>query len=310
MSTVPKPKLLYYETNLVVLIAVISSLGLTQDTWSAPITFNTALPVAKGEFVFREQFVISQSGHAPSATHQDRTVWSAVSVLGFGITGKLAVFGILPYVNKDLDLTVSGQRRNRNADGLGDTSLFGRYTLYQQDWPGRTLRVAPFAGFKAPTGKDDERDSLGRLPPSVQAGTGSWDAFGGVVASYQTLDYEIDSQISYRGNGQTSRFEAGDEARLDASLQYRLWPRILGAGVPGFWYGVIESNLVYQEKNQVSDEVDPDSGGTRWFLTPGFQYVTKRWVFEGAVQLPVVQDLNGSALENDYIVRAGFRVNF
>jgi hypothetical protein len=38
--------------------------------------------------------------------------------------------------------------------------------------------------------------------------------------------------------------------------------------------------------------------------------VTKRWVAEAIVQLPVAQNLNGAALEDDVIVRAGFRVNF
>jgi hypothetical protein len=33
-------------------------------------------------------------------------------------------------------------------------------------------------------------------------------------------------------------------------------------------------------------------------------------VLEAIVQLPVVQDLGGAALEDDFIVRAGFRVNF
>ncbi|MEN8260985.1 MAG: transporter, partial [Pseudomonadota bacterium] len=232
------------------------------------------------------------------------------SVLGYGVTGKLAVFGVLPYVNKDLDLSAAGRRKNRHADGLGDISLFGRYTAYQWDAPGRTLRIAPFAGLKAPTGDDDKRDALGTLPPSVQSGSGSWDAFGGVVATYQTLDYQIDSQLAYRGNGEANDFQAGDEARLDASLQYRLWPRTLAAGVPGFLYGVVEANLVYRDKNRVHGHDNPDSGGTTLFLSPGLQYVTKRWIVEAVVQVPVVQDLNGSALENDYIVRAGFRFNF
>ncbi len=43
---------------------------------------------------------------------------------------------------------------------------------------------------------------------------------------------------------------------------------------------------------------------------PGLQYVTKRWIVEAGVQIPVVQDLNGTALEKDYIFRAGFRFNF
>ena len=46
---------------------------------AAPQTFNTALPVAQGEFVFREQFVLDQSGDDPSAADRDRTAWALVS---------------------------------------------------------------------------------------------------------------------------------------------------------------------------------------------------------------------------------------
>ncbi len=290
--------------------AVVGIAGWMGEAWSAPITFNTALPVAKSEFVFREQFIVSQSGDDPSGADQDRTAWAAVSVLGYGISSKLAVFGVLPYVDRDLDITVAGQRQNRSASGLGDLTLFGRYTVLQRDRPGRTFRVAPFAGVKAPTGKDDKSDALGRLPPSVQPGSGSWDAFGGLVVTYQTLDFQLDGQLSYRANNEANNFEAGDIARLDGSLQYRLWPRTLGEGVPGFLYGIIEANLIYQDRDHVSGVDNPNSGGTTFFVTPGLQYVTKRWIVEGAVQLPVVQDLNGTALENDYIVRTGFRFNF
>jgi hypothetical protein len=67
---------------------------------------------------------------------------------------------------------------------------------------------------------------------------------------------------------------------------------------------------VYRDNNQVGGINDPNSGGTTLFLTPGLQYVTRRWIVEGGVQLPVVQNLNGLALENDYVARAGFRFNF
>ncbi len=44
----------------------IAALGWAGAAWSAPITSNTALPVAEGEFVFREQFVLDRSGNDPS----------------------------------------------------------------------------------------------------------------------------------------------------------------------------------------------------------------------------------------------------
>ncbi|GMQ88487.1 MAG: hypothetical protein BMS9Abin08_1739 [Gammaproteobacteria bacterium] len=280
------------------------------NAWSAPITFNTALPVAKNEFLAREQFIISKSGDDPGNLNRDRTAKAAVSVLGYGINGKLALFGVLPYRDNELKLTVAGQRIKRSASGFGDLTVFGRYTIVQRDQRGKNFRVAPFAGVKAPTGDDDKRDSLGALPPSVQVGSGSWDPLVGVVTTYQTLDYQIDGQISYQMNNEANDFEAGDIARLDGSLQYRLWPRMLGSGLPAFFYAVIEANLVHQQKNQLSGNSNPDSGGTRLFLAPGIQYVTRRWIAEIAIQVPVVQNLNGDALENDYIARVSARFNF
>jgi len=280
------------------------------EGWSAPMTFNTALPVAEDEFIFREQFVFDQSGDDPSGADRDREVFSAVSVLGYGITSDWAIFGVLPYVDKSLELTQSGVQRTRSTNGIGDLALFGRYTVFKDNVPGRTFRVAPFAGLELPTGEDDETDGLGRLPASVQLGSGSVDPFGGIVATYQTLNFQLDAQASYRVNTEANDFEFGDVARFDASIQYRLWPRTLGSGVPGFLYGVFEGNLIHQNKNRSNDSKDPNSGGTTLFLVPGLQYVTQRWIVEAGVQIPVIQDLHGTALEKDYIVRFGFRFNF
>jgi hypothetical protein len=292
------------------IVAGIYAVACSAAAWAAPQTFNTALPVGEGEFIFREQFVLDQSGHDPSGADRDRTAWSLVSILGYGIDRDFAIFGALPYVNKSLDVTVAGGRRTRSAHGIGDFTAFGRYTLFQKDWPGRTLRLAPFAGVEAPTGDDDESDAFGRLPASVQPGSGSWDPFGGLVLTYQTLDIQIDAQASYKANTEANDFEFGNVARLDASLQYRVWPRELSSGVPGFLYGVLEANLIHQDNNKSAGVRDANSGGTTLFAVPGLQYVTKRLIVEAAVQLPIIQNLNGTALEKDYVVRTGFRLNF
>jgi len=278
---------------------------------AAPQTFNTALPVGKGNFVMREQFLYRQASDDAGAMDRNLEVRGAVSVLGYGATSDLAVFGVLPYLDKELDLTgPEGQRISRSTSGLGDARVFARYTLFQQDRRGSTFRVAPFLGIKMPTGDDDDRDSLGRIPQPLQSGSGSWDPLAGVVVTYQTLDYQIDTQIRYEANTEANSFEFGDEFRFDASLQYRLLPRELGAGVPAFLYGVIETNLLHQAKNEIGGNRDVDSGGTTLFLSPGLQYVTKQWIVAAIVQLPVIQDRGGTALEDDYTVRAGFRINF
>jgi len=278
---------------------------------AAPVTFNTALPVAKAQALFREQFVAVRRSDDPSAAERDLTVLGGVSVIGYGMTENLALFGALPFLHKELELrTPESARVERSTSGFGDLRLFARYTLFRRDAPGRTFRIAPFAGVEAPTGADDEADALGRLPQPLQLGSGSWDPFFGLVATWQTLDYQVDAQAGYEANTEANDFEFGDIARADASLQYRLWPRALGAGVPAFLYGIIEANFIHQKKNEAGGVADPNSGGTTLFLAPGLQYVTKRWIVEGVVQVPVFQDLDGTALEDDFAVQAGFRFWF
>lgn len=278
--------------------------------WSAPITFNTALPVHEGGYVLREQFVFMKNADDQTPARRDLEVTGLVSVLGYGVTRDFALFGTLPYFDKDLDLKMGGGSINRGKHGFGDLILLGRETLFEHNAPGQTLRVAPFLGVKAPTGSDNARDRLGRLPPPVQPSSGSWDLLGGAVLTYQTLDFQIDSQVSYKANREANDFEFGDVFEADASLQYRLWPRKLGSGVPAFLYGVLEANLVHADKNRLSGTTDQNSGGTTLFLSPGIQYVTKKWIVEAGVQVPVVQNLHGTALENDYVATAGFRINF
>jgi hypothetical protein len=296
--------------SLAAALAAATALGWAGAAWSAPITFNTAITLAPGEFVLREQYVLDRSGDDPSGAGRDVEVQGAISVLGYAVDKNLMLFGVLPYLDKRLELDLGGDRRARSARGIADLRLFGVYTVVRRNWAGGLFRLSPFAGIEAPTGDDDESDAFGRLPPGVQLGSGSWDPFGGLVVTYQTLDFEIDAQIAYQANTEANGFEFGDVARADASIQYRVLPRELGPGVPAFVYGVLEANLIHRGRNDVGGVENPNSGGTTLFLVPGLQYASRRWVLEAAVQVPVVQNLNGAALEKDFIVRAGFRFNF
>lgn len=278
---------------------------------AAPQTFNTALPVATGEFIFRGQFLYKSAGGDPSPLNRSLDVRGGAAAVGYGVTSSLAVFGVLPFLSRELDVTLpGGERVSRDTSGVADARLFGRYTLFRQDRRGSTFRIAPFAGLEVPTGDDDDADDLGVLPPTLQLGSGSWDPFVGAVATYQTLDYQLNGQAAYKANTEAYEFEFGDEFRLDASVQYRLWPRELGAGVPGFFLAGLEANFLYQGRNRMAGIGDADSGGHSFFLAPSLQYGTKRWVLEAIVQVPVAQDLNGTALEHDVTVRAGFRFNY
>lgn len=277
---------------------------------AAPLTFSTALPISKDEWILREQFVYMKSTDDPSSMNRRMEVSGLMSVLGYGVSRDFAVFAVLPYADKRLSMNMGGADVTRSEAGFGDATFMGRYTAFEANATGHTFRIAPFLAVTAPTGDDRASDRLGRLPPMLQPGSGSWDWQGGAVASFQSLDWGADAQLAYQRNGEANGFRAGAVSRLDLSVQRRLWPVTLGEGVPSFLYGGLEANLIHVAKDQVNGTDDPNSGGTTLFLTPTVQYVTRKWVLEAGIQIPVSQRLNGSALRNDYILTTGFRLNF
>lgn len=276
----------------------------------AQITTNNALPVGKDKGIFRAQYKIIRATGDPSPMDRELLVQAFPVVGVYGITSRLSVFGVVPLLDKSLTLNTPQQRIERSSEfGLGDSRLFARYDIYRSSTAGTIFSIAPLAGLELPTGQDNEDDSFGRVPQPLQLGSGSWDPFAGIVASYQTLEWFFDVATSYQMNTEANGFEFGDEYRLDGVVRYRIFPREIGPGVPGFGYINLETNLIWQDKNQINSQADPNSGGTTWFTAPGLQYITQKFVFETAIQLPVAQNLNGNALETDFITTLSVRIN-
>jgi hypothetical protein len=284
----------------------------TNAAEAGPITFNTALPVHANELILREQLIWLRATDDPSPMDRNLNVIAVPTVLVYGVHRRVALFGILPFLYKRMDVTTpSGERVRRSATGFGDLSTFVRVTALQIDRPRETIRLAPFAGLKMPTGATGIADDLGQLPPALQLGTGSWDPFGGLIFTWQKLRWELDLSGSYLVRTQANDFSAGDEARGDASFQYRVVPwGEVGPGVPSWLFAVLESNVVWQGHDEIAGVQNPDSGGLNWYLAPGLQWVTLRTVLEAAVQIPVLSRTNGQGLGQDFIARLSFRVNF
>ena len=263
-------------------------------SWAAPIATNTALPVSAGEIIVREQMIATHSSDSLAGTSRQVDRFEARTVLGYGLTPKLALFGVLPLVN--IDRTVGGA--GASDFGLGDAALFARYEVFRSDKPGRTFRIAPFAGFRVPTGRDGK------------TGDGSVDFFGGLITTLATTQWVLDSQLRYDLNREADGFERGDSVSIDSSVQYRLSPAKVAEDTNAFVYGVLELSANYYERNRVSSVTDPNSGGFQLFLTPGLQYATRRWIADFGVRIPIVNDLNGTALEPDYSILTSIRINF
>lgn len=270
---------------------------------AAPINTDTALPVHEGELLWREQVRFIKAKDAA----RDLEVFAVPSVLVYGVTEKFALIGMMPWLDKKFRMAGF----ERGDDGLGDSSLLGRYQVFQLDRPGETFRAQVLAGLKFPTGRDDARDSLGRLPQPLQLGSGSYDPVVAGVFSWQRLQWQADFDLGYKFNTRANGFRFGDTFTHNAAFQYRLAPRTLPeAGVPSFVNGMLELNGNWAQRNKQDGGKIGDSGGYTLFLSPGLQYVTQRWVAEVSVQVPLIQELNGGQLKTDYVLSAGFRVQF
>lgn len=268
----------------------------------APIGLQTALPVARDEYLVRAQFVdLERSAVSGPA---EMNAQALIGAIGYGFSPRLAGFAALPWLSKELE----SSGLTRRAEGLGDLTLFGRYTLFQNDSPGRTFRVAPVLGVVAPTGKDDEVDALGRLPRPLQTGAGSWAGFGGAVLTWQTLDWQTDAQVQYRRHGSDEGFRPGDLWRLDGSLQYRVLPRRLDAA-SGFTYAVVEAAWV-RAGRETRGGARTDTGGTQLMFAPGLQYVGRRSVWEAQWQFLVSDNLRANAMQDDRLIRLSLRWAF
>ena len=265
-----------------------------KEAVAAPITFNTALPVSDAEIIIRQQIINTAASDDIGGVSRNLNIWRSVTAMGYGINEKLAVFTVVPIINREMTIGPV----STNASGLADIKSFVRYQIYQNDGPGRTTRIAGFGGVNIPTGK------------TGQTSDGSTDFFGGLIYTRASTNWNFDGQIKYTANGQKNTFQRGNETAFDASLQYRINGRNNNVNTNGYLYTVLEASLVYTGRNEIANLADINSGGTTTYITPGLQYATKRWIAETAVKIPVVKQLNGTALQPGVTVIASMRFNF
>jgi len=282
------------KTSLILAASMMLAVSVGREVFAAPITLNTALPVSDEEVIVRQQIIYSGASDDILGVSRDVDVWRSVTAIGYGITEKLAVFTVVPIINRNVTI----DNVSTKTSGLADIKTFARYQIYQKDGPGRTTRIASFAGVNIPTGQTGQ---------TSDGGTGF---FGGLIVTRASTNWNFDGQIEYTANGQNSGFARGNETAIDASLQYRINDHNGNVNTKGYLFTVLEASLIYADANAVANIADVNSGGTTAFITPGLQYSTKRWIAETAVQIPVIKDLNGTALQPGVTVIASMRVNF
>lgn len=239
----------------------------------------------------------------------DLTVDAAVTNIVFGVNPNFTVSVAIPYISKSLDRPAAAS--TLRAEGLGDAAVVGKYRFFQNTGAGETTEAAVLFGVELPTGRDSVKNGGVTLPQSFQLGSGSVDAIiGGAFTRIQGR-WLVNADLIAKINTEANDFQFGNSLRFDVGGHFRAYPARYERYDQMTINLVAELNGIWADENQLNGSDIGASGGTKVFATPGIQViVSESLLFEGAVQLPVAMNLNGTQLEEDFVAIFGLRFRF
>ncbi|NIT70998.1 hypothetical protein GWO43_08900 [candidate division KSB1 bacterium] len=113
----------------------------------------------------------------------------------------------------------------------------------------------------------------------------------------------------YNLNTSNDPVDFGNSVAYNLAFGYRLLPAVYETYPSPQLNGFLEINGITTNRNSINDQEVQDSGGTRIFLSPGIQYVGgRRWLLEASLQIPIVDEPNGTQLGTNWTVSFGTRV--
>lgn len=277
--------------------------GVTPETVRAqPITFPSSMSIGEDDYMVRVQPWYERSTDDPSGQGRELTDWNTRLFGMYGLSEKTALFSRVSYIDREYNNGSSVHTEN----GFSDLEVFVRHTAYEQNWVKRTFSVSPYAGVKLPTGDDTSPG----LPRDRTLGSGATDYLVGFAVRDATLGKPHRFlNMEYQFNQEDNGFERGDVFKINGAWKPPLASWEHKGDVAGV-NGMLEANFKWQDHHERNGNEVTDSGGTQLFGTAGMVYTTHRYIYEVAVQAPLVQNMNGNALENDYKVLVGIWRNF
>ncbi|GMR13551.1 MAG: hypothetical protein BMS9Abin29_1763 [Gemmatimonadota bacterium] len=237
----------------------------------------------------------------------------AFGVLPYAITPMWTTRVIVPFVSKAMDFTApGGARGNYETSGVGDVVVDTKWIFFSKNRLKGTTRLGIQGGVKIPLGKTSALLPNGALAPRpLQVGSGSWDFPVKALFTMTRNRLGLLANTGYRFNTSDGGIDAGDVFSYDVALGFRLAPWVYKTLRDKSLIVYLELNGEVAGRSKISGTPNLDSGGHLLFLSPDIQWIPTPWLlFEGSVQFPIVQDLNGTQLEYDTRFQLGTRFRF
>jgi hypothetical protein len=221
----------------------------------------------------------------------------------YGLRHNLQLSLILPYRYRTMDLDDPAGPDRFQADGIGDITPIVKWRFQRWDGPGWSLNWAAIAGIELPTGRDDRKDHGVLLPEDLQPGSASWDPFLGTAATYEPGRWRFNAFLLYQINGSGDEYNRGDEFFAEIAVGNRFWLEPYPGPFMRF-----DAMIRYRHEARGSDR---DSGGDVVTLGANLAFRPQPSLdFQLAVELPILQNLNGVQVEEGWSTVFSFGLRF
>lgn len=250
----------------------------------APINSDVALQPSTDHLILRQQFRFAQADFEAGGADLDIRLVTSSTTAVYGVRDDFTLLLNVPAVlSRRSEDNTTGE--SDTDAGFADLTTLAKVRLYRNDFgPTDTARFDLLGGFEIPTGQD--AFSSDSVDPIV----------GGVgTVTLGRHYFSADAQWKFN----TAGGDWGEDLlQYDGAYLYRLWPEEYAVGQTTQFNGVLELNGLHWT-----------DGDNELFLSPGIQYVTRRWIAEATVQIPVWQDLDHRP-ETEFVLGLSVRVQF
>ena len=246
--------------------------------------------------VVRKDELLKDGNEIPDSLNRTATAYIYPLIVPYNLRSTLQVGAAIPFVTKNLE-SIAG---SNSHSGLGDITVFVKQLLFQVDRRRETFRGALKVSVKLPTG--DENDT-------IPLGTGSVDYGASAVVTWIKARWGFYGEVIYFHNTSDGDIDYGNRLGYNVALGYRLIPGVYDRYPQPLLNLYLELNGSEIGRTDVDGVVNPNSGGSLLFLSPGIQYVGgRRWLTEASVQLPLVDEPNGTQLGTNWTASVGVRI--
>lgn len=307
-----------------ILVAALTAIaGATAPAGAQALPFHTATGISAGfqenaargfgSFLGRSELV-RDGERIPDPMGRSVDAFATVTgaILG-GFTPLWTTRVIVPWVRKRMSFTPpEGGPVEFETSGIGDPLLQTKWIFFSHNRLRASTRIGLQGRVKVPLGDTDARLPGGEIAPRpLQVGTGSWDFPVKLVFTDMEGRWGFHGNVGWRFNTEDDGFEAGDVFGYDAAVGFRFFPWVYESLADQSLVAYLELNGEVAREDRIEGTVNADSGGHVLFLSPDLQWIPTPWLlFESSVQIPVLQDLNGTQLEHETRFQLGTRFRF